>query len=201
MAAVAIIEWVDGDEPQMRLCCFQDLIDVGIGIEPVEERPHFGIGTFRLRCLKMDLFFSDGTGDDFHRTGAVVAPGSCFDFGHAAAPCRKQGCMPSEEPFVGEGLVVMAGGVEHHFDDAFDVAVGGLEYSGIHAEPPGDRGPDLRGVEFLALYFTALEDIFCECLKDRLLAEVESDASMWPISRPCWCRTVASGSASRSRFQ
>ena len=83
--------------------------------------------------------------------------------------------MPIEEPFVGEGLIVMAGGVEHHFDDAFDVTVCGLEGSDIHAEPPGDRGPDLRRVEFLALYFTALEDIFCERLKDGLLAEVKSE--------------------------
>jgi hypothetical protein len=68
----------------------------------------------------------------------------------------------------------MASGVKHHFDDAFDVAVCGLEGSDIHAKPPGDRGPDLRGVEFLALDFTALEDIFCQCLKDGLLAEVKS---------------------------
>ena len=33
----------------------------------------------------------------------------------------------------------------------------------------------LHGVEFLALDFTALEDIFCQRLKDRLLAEVESE--------------------------
>ena len=61
-----------------------------------------------------------------------------FDFGHAAASGRKQGCMPSEEPFVGEGLIIMAGSVEHHFDNAFDVAVGGLEGSDVHTEPPCD---------------------------------------------------------------
>ena len=83
--------------------------------------------------------------------------------------------MPSEEPFVGEWLVVMARGVKHHFDDAFDVTVCGLEGSDIHAEPPGNRGPDLRGVEFLALDFTALEDIFCQRLKDGLLAEAKSE--------------------------
>ena len=64
----------------MRLSCFQDLIDVGFGIEPVKERPHVGGKTFRLRRLKMDFLFSDGTGDDFHRTGAVVAPCPGSDF-------------------------------------------------------------------------------------------------------------------------
>src|ERR1700722_4920292 len=83
--------------------------------------------------------------------------------------------MPSEEPFVGEGPVVMACGVEHHFDDAFDVAVCGLEGSDIHAEPPGDRGPDLGGVEFLSLDFTALENILCQSLKDALLGGVKSE--------------------------
>ena len=87
----------------------------------------------------MNLFFSDGTGDDFHRTRAVVAPCPCFDFGHAAASCRKQGCMPSEEPFVGEGLVVMAGGVEHHLDNAFDVAIGWGDRPDLDAEPSRNR--------------------------------------------------------------
>jgi hypothetical protein len=72
----------------------------------------------------------------------------------------------------------------------------------IHAKPPGDRGPDLSGVEFLALYFTALEDIFCERLKDRLLAEVKSE-SFHVADQPALLVSDRSErlGVSRSRFQ
>ena len=74
--------------------------------------------------------------------------------------------------------------------------------SDIHAKPPGDRGPDLSGVEFLALYFTALEDIFCERLKDRLLAEVKSE-SFHVADQPALLVSDRSErfGVSRSRFQ
>ena len=74
--------------------------------------------------------------------------------------------------------------------------------SDIHAKPPGDRGPDLSGVEFLALYFTALEDIFCERLKDRLLAEVKSE-SFHVADQPSLLVSDRSErlGVSRSRFQ
>ena len=56
-------------------------------------------------------------------------------------------------------LVILARGVEHHFDDTFDVAVGGLERADIHPEPPGDRRSDLFGIELSPFDFAALEHV------------------------------------------
>ena len=100
-------------------------------------------------------------------------------------PVGKQRRMPREQPLGGERLVVVARGVEHHFDDAFDVAVGGLERADIHAEAAGDRGADLFGVEFLAFDFAALEDIGGQGLQTASCRRLNPSASMWPISRPC----------------
>ncbi len=44
-----------------------------------------------------------------------------------------------------------------------------------HTEATRNRGPDLFGVQFFALDFTALEHVRRECLQHRLLAEVESE--------------------------
>ena len=38
---------------------------------------------------------------------------------------REQGSVPAEEALVGERVAMFLGGVEHHLDDAFDIAVGG----------------------------------------------------------------------------
>lgn len=81
----------------------------------------------------MDSFLAERAGNDLHRTGTVVTPGPDPDFAHAAAPGGKQRRVPRKEPFGGEWLVIVAGGVEHHFDDAIDVAVCGLDCANVYA--------------------------------------------------------------------
>jgi hypothetical protein len=83
--------------------------------------------------------------------------------------------MPPEETFGGEWVAEVARGVEHHFDDAFDVAVRGGEGPDVDPEAPGDGRADLAGVELFTLYLTALEDIGRECLENSLLLEVEAE--------------------------
>jgi len=83
--------------------------------------------------------------------------------------------MPRKEPFVGERLVVVARSIEHHFNDALDISVCGLECTDIDAEAAGNRGSDLFSVELLPLDFTAIENVGREGLQDGLLAEVESE--------------------------
>ena len=78
--------------------------------------------------------------------------------------------MPCEQPLGGERLVVMARGVEHHLDDALDVAVCRLEGADVHAEAAGDGGADLFGVELFAFDLAALENVGGERLQDGLLA-------------------------------
>ena len=55
--------------------------------------------------------------------------------------------MLGEQALVRERLVVVARRVEHHLDHAFDMPVCGFKGAGVHAEAPGDRGADLRGIE------------------------------------------------------
>ena len=70
----------------------------------------------------------------------------------------------------------MARGVEHHFNDAFDIAVGGLEGADINAETAGDRGADLLGVQLFAFDLAALENIGSQGFQDGFLPEVESES-------------------------
>ena len=67
----------------------------------------------------------------------------------------------------------MSCGVQHHFNDAFHVPIRRLNAAGIHAEAAGNRGADLAGIQFFALDFAALDDVFRKRLKDRLLLKGE----------------------------
>ena len=140
------------------------------------RKPHLPVESRRRRRFEMDVLLSNRPGDDLHRPGAVVAPGPSPDLGHAAAPGGKQRGMPCEQPFGRERLVIVARGVEHHFDDALDVAVRGLEGADVHAEPPRNRGADLFGVELFAFDFAALQHVGGQGFEDGFLAEVESEA-------------------------
>ena len=88
--AVAVLEGVDGDEPEVGLRGFQHGIDPGGRLEPTQERPHFGVEALRLRRFEVDVLPSDRTGDHLHGLLAVVVPRPCPDPGHAAAPGGKQ---------------------------------------------------------------------------------------------------------------
>src|SRR5579864_244225 len=107
----------------------------------------------------MDALFAGRAGDNLHRAGAVVTPGPYPDLRHATAPGGKQRSMPRKEPRGCKRLVIVARGVEHHFDDAFDMAVCGLESAYIHAEAPGNRGSDLFRIQLFPLDLAALEHI------------------------------------------
>jgi len=125
---------MDGNEPEMGQPCFQDLVNVRVCVEPVQESPHFAIEPFRRWRLKMNALFADRAGDNLHRASAVIASAAYLDFGHATAPSGKEGRMPCQKPFPCERLVIVACGIEHHFNDAFDMAVCRLQCANIHAE-------------------------------------------------------------------
>jgi len=57
--------------------------------------------------------------------------------------------VPREEPLVSERLLVVARGVEHHLNDAFDVAVHRDEAGDIDPQTPRDRRADLIRIEAL----------------------------------------------------
>jgi hypothetical protein len=116
-------------------------------------------------------------GNDLHRSRAVVTPGSNFYLVHAAAPGGKKGGVPREQPFGGKRLVIVARRVEHHFDDAFDVAVSRLECTDVHPQAARYRGPHLFCVKLLALNLTAFDDVGRKLLQHCFLAKIEAQSS------------------------
>ena len=113
--------------------------------------------------------------DNLHRTCAVIAPRSDDDLAHAAASGRKQRRVPREKPLFGQGLQVAARRVEHHFDNALDIAIGGNQPADVHAEPPGDRRADLIGRELLSLDLARSDDVLGQRAKVRLAAQLEPE--------------------------
>src|SRR6266508_3740823 len=104
----------------------EHFVDIGWPVEPIEECRHFSFEPCRGRRDKMNALLADRSRNNLHRTRPVVAPSADRDFRQAAAACWKQRCVPREEPFRCQRLIVAAGGVEHHFDKPLDVAVSGL---------------------------------------------------------------------------
>ena len=175
-AAVAIVERVNGDKPQVRQC----RPEYGIGtvrlVRPIKEPSHLLIQEWSGRRFVVNPFPAYGTGDNFHRSIRVAAPGTDDDPAHAATPCGEQRRMPGKEAVVGEGLVKVLGGIERHFHNTLNVPVCGNRPGNVHAQPPGDGRAHLIRVQVLAFDFTGLDDIQCQCLQLGFLPEREAEA-------------------------
>ena len=81
--------------------------------------------------------------------------------------------MPGKQPLVGERLIVVARGVEHHFDDALDIAVCWLERP--MSSPGGGQsrsGPVPRSV--FPLDLAALQHVRGQGFEDGLLPKREA---------------------------
>ncbi|MDR6954772.1 hypothetical protein J2X65_004148 [Ancylobacter sp. 3268] len=76
--------------------------------------------------------------------------------------------MPAEQPLRGQWLLIVLRGIEHHFHDAFDMAIGGDQAGNIHAEAAGDRGTDLFPVKHLAFDLAGLQNVFGQHMDDFL---------------------------------
>ena len=89
----------------------------------------------------------------------IVAPGADDDPAHAAASGRKQGRMPAEQSLVGQRLREALRRIEHHLDDALDLAIGCHAAGHLDAQPPGDGGTHLVAIEVLAFDLAGLQDV------------------------------------------
>lgn len=78
--------------------------------------------------------------------------------------------MPAEQAVGGERLGIVLGGVEHHFDDALDVAIRRYQADDIHAQAAGDGGADLIAVEDFSLDLAGLQHILGQGAEDCFLA-------------------------------
>ena len=74
-----------------------------------------------------------------------------------------------------ERLVIMTHGVEHHFNDAIDVAIRWPERADIHAKAACNRGADLLSVQLFPLNVTGLKDIGGQRLENGFLTQIKSE--------------------------
>ena len=73
-------------------------------------------------------------------------------------------------------LVEVLRRVEHHFDHAFHIAVGGRQRSDVHSEAARNRGANLILIKDFSFDFAGLEHVLREGLEHRFIAERKSKA-------------------------
>jgi stress-induced morphogen len=95
---------------------------------------------------------------------------------HAASPGWKQGGLPGEKPFRGEGIAVSAGCVEHHFYNALHVPVDGLQSANVHAQPAGNGGAHLTAIKVLSFDFAGLENVVGQRAQNGFLLQREAES-------------------------
>lgn len=81
--------------------------------------------------------------------------------------------MPRKQPLLRERLVIVTRGVEHHFNNAFDLAVHCVNAADVHTEAARDRRTHLDRLELFALDLAALDDVFGKGLEHGLLLKGE----------------------------
>src|SRR5262245_19414931 len=193
--AVAIVEWMNRHEPEMRESGFQHRFSRRVTVEPLEEQTHFFFNSLRRGRLEVDAFTPYGTGHDLHRCRAGVAPRANCDAVRPAPSGSEQRRMPAKEALGAEPLVIVLRRVEHHFDDAFDVTVSSLQAANVDAESARDRRADLFSVQLLAFDLAALQHVFGECTEYGLLSDSEAERLHLPNQTPL----QLPGSSQRSR--
>ncbi|MDO8500214.1 MAG: hypothetical protein Q7S20_00040 [Gemmatimonadaceae bacterium] len=82
--------------------------------------------------------------------------------------------MPAEEALIRQRLLVPLRCVEHHLHDTLDVTVRWLQPADIDSKPARDGRAHLVGVQLLALDFAALQHVFGQRAKNRLLSDLEA---------------------------
>jgi len=73
--------------------------------------------------------------------------------------------MPSEEATRCQGLAIVAGGVERHRNDAFDIPVGRFEATDVYVQSSGNRRANGVNVKTLTLDLASVHHLLRECLK------------------------------------
>ncbi len=79
--------------------------------------------------------------------------------------------MPTSEPRLIEGSLVVSGGVKHHLDETLHTPIDGHVISSGNTEPPRERWPHLLRIEMSPLDLTGPEDISRERPQRRFLAQ------------------------------
>src|SRR4051812_32649805 len=91
-------------------------------IKPFKKSSHLIVQLWSFRRSIMDFFPTNGAGYNLHRTFFSCPPGTNCNFLHSASCSWKEGSMPSKQPFVSKRGDEILCGVEHHFNNTFNVA-------------------------------------------------------------------------------
>ena len=92
-------------------------------------------------------------------------------------------CQPNSRSSVSGSLIVLRG-VEHHLDDALDIAIGGRQGADVHAEAARDRGADLLAIEHFAFDLARLEDVLGQRREHGLGAQRKAERFHAPDQPP-----------------
>ncbi|MNE48976.1 hypothetical protein D3C80_1434680 [compost metagenome] len=134
--------------------------------EPLEKARHFRVQPRRLRGLIVDELTSDRSRHDLHGVALGRAPRPDSDAAHATAPRGEKRRVPPEQPLRGQRLSKVLRSVEHHFNDAFDVAIRFDQPADIHAQAAGDRRTHLLPIQHLTLDLAGLQHVLCQGSQD-----------------------------------
>ena len=108
--AIAIVERVQSDEPQMAKASLDQLRLVRCTIQPVEEAAGFGLDAISGRRFEMHPLAADGAGHHLHGATGVIAPAADLDLGKTAVACRKQRGVPAEQSLLRDSCLAVGRG-------------------------------------------------------------------------------------------
>ncbi len=178
--AVAVVERMERDEPQMGKAGADQQGLGRCGIEPREKAPDLAGDARGGRRLEMHALPADRPGHDLHRPGRVRAPAADRDPRHPRVAGREQRRMPPEQTGVRDRRRRMGRRVQHHVDHALDMTIDRRQRADIDAEPARDRRPDRRDVQAFALDGARLDDIFRQRGEAGLVARRQADVRQPP---------------------
>ena len=155
-AAVAVVEWVQGDQPKVRKPSLDQRRLVRRAVGPADEAAGFRWKAIGRRRFEMHALAPRRAGDHLHRAGGIVTPAAHIDSDQARVAGGDECCVPPEQSIPGDRGLAVGGGVEHHFDHALDMTVHRGQGTDVDAESARDRGTHRLDVELFALDLAAM---------------------------------------------
>jgi hypothetical protein len=172
-AAVAILEWMYGFQPQMGEGGAGQVVGLVRAVEPGDQPIHLARYPRRRRRFVVDFLASRPAADDVHRFGMVSVSAGAHP-AHARKPGRKEGRLPGLQPFVRQRRGSMGDRVVHDVEQAIDMPG--------RNRPPLSAMPSLRATD---------ERTACKSSRSPSMAAVDaaswvqaSAASSWRWTRP-----------------
>src|SRR5450830_977396 len=127
-ATIAIIEWMQGHEPEMRNAGTQQWVECRIcltGVEPVDKRHQLFVEPGPRWCLEMHDRSIQTSGDHLHRLVTAQHADTDFRCQRAFVGLEKQ-CVPIQQALKAQRRLVVLRCVQQQFRQALATWAGGL---------------------------------------------------------------------------